>query len=70
MEFTPSPQVAVPASSSVPMVSVSPPLHDAMDTGHALMEVMRGTAVGCTGIFCLYTFSFSKLSMSVRAHYR
>ena len=40
-EFTPSPQVAVPASSSVPMVSVSPPLRDAMDTGHALMEVMR-----------------------------
>ena len=46
-EFTLFPQVAVPASSGAPVASVSPPLHDAMDTGRALMEVMKETAVGC-----------------------
>ena len=27
------------------MVSASPPLHDVVGSGHALMEVMKGTAV-------------------------
>ena len=30
------------------MASVSPPPHDALDLGHALMEAMRETAVGFT----------------------
>ena len=36
---------AVSASFGVTMAGVFPPPQDAMGLGHALMEVMRGTAV-------------------------
>ena len=44
-------QVSVaPHSFDVAMGSVSPPLFDALEFGHALMEVMRGTAVSFSPI--------------------
>ena len=34
------------------MASVSPPLHDVVGSGHALMEVMKETAVCCLHAMC------------------
>ena len=35
------------------MESASPPLHDVVGSGHALMEVMKETAVCCLHAMCL-----------------